>query len=76
MTEQSTLLKQLDFEAVSLDETAKNENGMAKQAIVLYWPNAKIVLQAIAAMIQNPVVKIIISSVESLGDALYNKFKV
>lgn len=74
MSLQSELNQLGNFEDVSYDASAELANGASAKSIFCNgWPAAKVVLEAIAAMIKNPLVKIIINLVIKAGDALSNK---
>jgi hypothetical protein len=67
-----TELNQLSkLEGVSVNLDAKAANGQdAKTIFCKGWPAAKMVLDAIKAMLPNPAVKIVIGIIISAGDAL------
>lgn len=62
-----------DFHDVSYSENVTVQGRNAKDVFCNGWPAAKTVLESIAAMIKNPIVKVIIGIVIKAGDALSAK---
>lgn len=74
MSFQAELNKLADFEDISFDASATTADGKnAKEVFCKGWPSAKAVLQSIAAIIKNPLVKIGIGAIVSAGDGLSAK---
>ncbi len=70
-----SLQKEMDqlanLEGVTIDTNALLADGKnAKQIFCKGWPATKLVLESIATMIKNPVVKIVIGIIVKAGDAL------
>lgn len=63
-------LKQLEqFEDVSLDTSATISDGRkAKDVFCHGWPTARVVLESLAAMFKNPIVKMTINTLIKAGD--------
>lgn len=63
-----------DFKDISFDEQATTIEGKkAKEVFCNGWPSSRIVLEAIASMVKNPIAKVIIGIVIKAGDALSAK---
>jgi len=74
MSFQTELNQLADFEEISFDANATTVNGQsAKNIFCNGWPSAKVVLESIALIIKNPIVKIVIGIVVKAGDALSTK---
>jgi hypothetical protein len=64
-------LSNLENVSVDFNSTVKGKN--AKSLFCENWDNAKLALGAIAAMVKNPVVKLVITIVISVGDGIRSK---
>lgn len=64
-------LSNLENVSVDFNSTVKGKN--AQSLFCENWDNAKVALGAIAAMVKNPVVKLVISIVISVGDGIKSK---
>jgi len=64
-------LKQLDhLEDVSFDTSASIADGRkAKDVFCAGWPSGRVVIESLAAMIKNPIVKMILNTLIKAGDA-------
>jgi hypothetical protein len=71
MSFQSELEKLANFDDITFDTQVQTVTGQsAKNVFCKGWPSTKVVLESIAAMVKNPVVKILIGIVIKAGDAL------
>jgi hypothetical protein len=64
-------LSKLENVSVDLNSSVKGKSAMS--LFCENWDNAKLALSAIAAMVKNPVVKLIITIVVSVGDGIRSK---
>ncbi|WP_045465240.1 hypothetical protein [Sporocytophaga myxococcoides] len=62
-----------NLENVSVNLEAKTKGKSAQVIFCENWDNAKVALGAIAAMVKNPVVKLVINIVVSVGDGIKGK---
>jgi len=69
-----------EFNAIAnLEEISLNENSLlrdgqkANSAFCKSWPAAKVALEAILAMVNNPFIKIAIGLVIQVGEGIYKK---
>ncbi|MBI1305543.1 MAG: hypothetical protein GC181_02885 [Bacteroidetes bacterium] len=68
------LEKLSNLEDVSLDQDALIHGERAKNIFCASWPTAKKVLEALATIIKNPGLKIIIKAVIALGEGFASKY--
>jgi len=74
MSLQNEMDQLANLEGMSIDTNALLADGQkAKQIFCHGWPATKVVLDSIAAMIKNPVVKMVIGIIVKAGDALERK---
>lgn len=66
----------MDMTNVSMDEEAIHEESgkPAKHVFCNNWDNARIGLEAIRTIVKNPIVKVIVGMVITLGDSAKSKF--
>jgi len=62
-----------DFSNVSIDEQARLNGRSAKDIFCSSWPAAKTALEAIRAIVKNPIVKTAVGIIIAAGDGLSNR---
>lgn len=68
------LNKLANLENVSIDYNSSLNGKDAKSLFCQNWDNAKVALAAIELMVRNPIVKLIIGIVISVGEGIKGKF--